>query len=224
MRDLTPKIIDLLLADQLGPEEPKAEIARFQHLAGARYRGRSGLMIGFGAAGDWLGLSVMDNPPLQPLRVVGGELQLGFETGAHSHLCLHAADLAPQTDGQAPASVEIRDAGRAEQLMRLPSSPPLALEAGAALLGHWVCPDLAATAEIAAEGNGLVLRLRGEYSAQRVLPLTPLDQGIFGVGEPGLPMLRMVLSRDDEGGPCATRFCLNGLRTRHLAFVRATDV
>ena len=222
MRDLTPKIIDLLLPDQLGPEEPKAEIARFQHLAGARYRGRSGLMIGFGAAGDWLGLSVMDNPPLQPLRVVGGELQLGFETGAHSHLCLHAADLAPQADGQAPATLEIRDAGRAEQLIRLPSSPPLALEAGAALLGHWVSPDLAATAEIAAEGDGLVLRLSGEYSAQRVLPLTPLDDGVFGVGEPHLPMLRLVLSRDDESGPCATRFFLNGLRTRHLAFVRAT--
>lgn len=223
MRDLTPKIVDLLLADQLGPEEPKAEIARFQHLLGARYRGRSGLMIGFGAVGECLGLSVMDNPPLQPLRMVGGELQLGFETGAHSQLCLHAADLAPQADGKAPATLEIRDAGRAEQLIRLPSSPPIALEAGAALLGHWVSPDLAATAEIAAEGYGLVLRLRGEYSAQRVLPLTPLDDGVFGVGEPHLPMLRLVLSRDDESGPCATRFFLNGLRTRHLAFVRATE-
>jgi hypothetical protein len=107
--------------------------------------------------------------------------------------------------------------------MRLPASPAPALVAGAALLGHWVCPDLAATAEIAVEGDALVLRLRGEYSAQRVLPLTPLDQGIFGVGEPGLPMLRMVLSRDDDSGPCATRFFLNGLRTRHLAFVRATE-
>lgn len=27
----------------------------------------------------------------------------------------------------------------------------------------------------------------------------------------------------EEGGPCATRFFLNGLRTLHLAFVRATE-
>lgn len=220
MRDLTPKIVDLLLADQLGPEEPRAELARFQHLVGTRYRGRSGLAIGFGAAGDRLGLSVMDNPPFEPLRVVGNELQLGFERGAHSHLSLREADLAPQADGQAPATLEIRDAGRAEHLVRLPETPPPALAAGAALLGHWVSHDLAATAEIAAEGDALVLRLRGDFSAQRVLRLTPWADGVFAVGETTMPMLRLVLSRDDDGGPRASRFCVDGLRTRRLAFVR----
>jgi len=222
MRELTPKIIDLLLADQLEPEAPKAELARFPHLAGVRYRGRSGLVIGFGAAGDRLGLSVMDNPPLEPLRLAGDELQLGFETGAHSHLSLRVADLAPQADGQAPATLAIRDAGRAEPLVRLPETPPPPLSAGAALIGHWVGHDLAATAEIAAEGDALVLHLRGDYSARRALRLAPLADGVFAVGEPDMPMLRLVLSRDDdEGGPHATRFCLDGLRTRRLAFVRA---
>ncbi len=223
LRDFTPKIIDLLLADQLGPEQPLAELARFQHLVGTRYRGRSGLTIGFGAAGDRLGLSVMDNPPLQPLRVVGDELQLGFETGAHSHLCLRTVDLAPQADGRAPAVLEIRDAGRAEQLVRLHPSPLPAGAAGAALIGRWICHDLAATAEIAAEGDALVLRLRGDYSAQRPLCLEPLAEGVFGVSDPALPMLRLVLSREDESGPRATRLCLNGLRTRNLAFVRAVE-
>jgi hypothetical protein len=223
MRDLTPKIVDLLLADQLGPEVPKATLARFQHLAGTRYRGRSGLMIGFGADGERLGMSVMDNPPFEALRVVGDELQLGFENGAHSHLSLRVVDLAPQADGLAPATLEIRDAGRAEQLVRLPETPPPASAAGAALLGHWVCHDLAATAEIAVEGDALMLRLRGDYSALRSLRLTPFADGVFAVGEPEMPMLRLVLSRDDEGGARATRFCLNGLRTRHLAFVRVAE-
>jgi D-aminopeptidase len=221
MRDLTPKIVDLLLADHLGPEESKAELARFQHLAGVRYHGRSGMTIGFGAVGDRLGLTVFDNPPLQPLRDPGDELQLGFETGAHSHLCLRGADLAPQADGQAPATLEIRDGGHAEQLVRLPETPPPALAAGAALLGHWVSHDLAATAEIAAEGDALVLRLRGDYSAQRSLRLSPFAEGVFGVDDPDMPMLHLVLSRDDEGGPRARRFFLNGPRTRHLAFVRS---
>lgn len=223
MRDLTPKIVDLLLADRLGPEAPKAELARFRHLVGTRYRSRSGLMVGFGAAGDRLGLSVMDNPPLEPLAVVGDELKLGFESGAHSHLSLRVADLAPQADGQAPATLEIRDAGRAEHLVRLPEAPPPALAAGAALLGHWVSHDLAATAEIAAEGDALVLRLRGDYSATRTLRLAPYADGVFGVGEPDMPMPRVVLGRDDDGGPRATRLRLDGLRTRHLAFVRAAD-
>ena len=221
MRDFTPKIVDLLLADQLGPEEPKAELARFQHLAGVRYHGRSGMTIGFGAVGDRLGVTVLDNPPLQPLRDAGTELQLGFEIGAHSHLCLHVADLAPQADGQAPATLEIRDGGRAEQLVRLPDTPPPALAAGAALLGHWVSHDLAATAEIAVKGDALILRLRGDYSAQRSLRLSPFTEGVFGVDDPDMPMLRLVLSRDDEGGPRAKSFFLNGPRTRHLAFVRA---
>ena len=43
------------------------------------------------------------------------------------------------------------------------------------------------------------------------------------VSDPALPMLRLVLSREDESGPRATRLCLNGLRTRHLAFVRAVE-
>jgi hypothetical protein len=38
-----------------------------------------------------------------------------------------------------------------------------------------------------------------------------------------MPMLRLVLSRDDDGGPRASRFCVDGLRTRRLAFVRATS-
>ena len=105
--------------------------------------------------------------------------------------------------------------------MRLPESPPYAPVAGSALIGHWVSHDLAATAEIAVEGDALVLRLRGDYSAQRSLRLSPFAEGVFGVDEPDMPMLRLVLSRDDEDRPLARRFFLDGPRTRHLAFVRA---
>ena len=220
MRDLTAKIVDLLLADQLGPAAATAEIARFQHLVGTRYHGRSGLTVSFGEVDGRLGLHLMDTPPLAPLRDAGDDLRLGFESGAHSHLSMRVADLAAQSDGQPSATLEIRDSGRAERLMRLPATPPAVTVAGAALLGRWVCHDLAATAQIAMDGEAMVLRLRGDYGPERPLHLTPLADGVFGVSDPTLPMLRLVLTRDDEGGPRASRFCLDSLRSRHLAFVR----
>ena len=96
----------------------------------------------------------------------------------------------------------------------------MASAAGAALLGRWVCHDLAAAAQISVDGEAMVLRLRGDYGPERPLHLTPWADGVFGVSDPALPMLRLVLTRDDEGGPRASRFCLDSLRSRHLAFVR----
>jgi CubicO group peptidase (beta-lactamase class C family) len=224
MRDLAPRIIDILLVDHLGPEAARASLANFQHLVGARYHGPSGRTISFGAVGDHLGLSFLDNPPFAPLRDEGEHLRLRFEDTATCDLWLRVAELAAQADGQPPATIELRDAGHLERLVRLPVTAPAPEAAGAPLRGPWVCHDLPATAEIVIEGEALVLWLRGDYSARRRLCLTPLSDKVFGVADPGLPMGgRWVLTRDDDGGTHATRFTLDGPRTRHLSFERPAD-
>jgi len=222
MRDLAPRIVDILLAEHLGPPEPLAALAPFQHLVGARYHGRSGLTIAFGAVGDTLGLSFLDNPPFAPLIDEGDKLRLLSLTTCN--LTLQAAELAARPDGQPPATLELRDSCHVERLVRLPPTAPAPEAAGAALLGPWVCHDLQATAEVALEGGALILWLRGDYSARRRLSLTPMSDTAFGVAAPGLLMGgRWVLTRDDDGGPRATRLTLNGPRTRHLSFERPAN-
>jgi D-aminopeptidase len=224
MRDLAPRIIDILLADHLGPEPARPDLARFHHLVGARYHGRSGRTIAFGAAGNHLGLSFMDNPPFMPLRDEGEHLRLRFEDTATCDLRLRTAELAALVGGEPPATIELRDTGYIETLVRLPATAPAPEVAGATLLGHWICHDLQATAEIALEGDALVLWLRGDYSARRRLSLTPISDAVFGVADLGLPMPgHWVLTLDDVGGRHATRLSLNGPRTRHLSFERSAN-
>lgn len=223
MRDLAPKIVDILLAEHLGPEIAQAELVRFQHLVGSRYVGPSGRSIAFGAVDANLGLSFMDAPPFEALRVEGAHLRLPFEDTAICDLWLRSADLAPQADGEPPATLELRDAGHVETLVRLPSSAPTPEVAGAGLLGAWICHDLQAAAEITLESGALTLWLRGDYSARRRLSLTPFSSMVFGVADLSHPMGgRWMLTRDDDGASRCARFTLNGPRTRHLAFERCT--
>ena len=221
MRDLAPRILDILLSDQLAPAPPCAELSRFQHLVGASYHGPSGRLVAFGAAGDRLGLSFMDNPPFIPLRDEGDHLRIRFEDTTTCDLWLRSDELSGTADPQPPAQLQLRDGGHLETLVRLPVVAPNPEVVGASLVGSWFCHDLQATAEIVLEDGVLGLWLRGSYSAKRRLALSPLSNTAFSVVDPGLPMGgRWVLTCEIDQGPRAERFTLDGPRTRQLAFTR----
>ena len=220
MQDMARKIIDVLLPEHLGPAERKADLARFRHLVGTRYHGRSGMTIGFGELPDQLGLCFMDNPPMPLLRDEGEQLRTGFEDAALGPLVLRTADLAAGADGQAPASIELGDAGNTERLVRLPEVPPPTATAGRPLVGRWVSHDLGVTAVIGFEGEELVFTLRGEFSAARRFRITAYSEAAFGVTDTETGLIRLMLTRDEDDPARAARFCIDGIRARHLAFVR----
>lgn len=215
MQDTARKIVDILLAGHLGPEEVKAGVERFRHLVGTKYHGRSGMTIGFGELPDQLGLCFMDNPPMPLLRDEGERLRTGFEDAALGPLVLSTAELAADADGQPPASIELSDAGNVERLFRLPATPPPTTTAGAALVGRWFSNDLGATAAIDFEGEDLILTLRGDYSGARRYRITAYSDIAFGIADAEIGAVRLMLTRDDNGG-----FRIDGIRARHLAFVR----
>lgn len=219
MQDIARKIVDILLEDHLGPEEKKAPLERFRHLVGTKYHGRSGMTIGFGELPDQLGLCFMDNPPMPLLRDEGEQLRTGFEDAALGPLVLNTAGLAANAEGQPPEFFELSDAGNLERLVRLPAVPPSTPTAGAALVGHWFSNDLGASAEIAFEGEDLILSLRGEYSGARRYKVTAYSDIAFGVADAETGAIRLMLTREDDG----SGFRLDGIRARKLAFSRNTS-
>ncbi|MFM7705498.1 MAG: serine hydrolase domain-containing protein, partial [Rubrivivax sp.] len=97
MRDMATRIVEILLAEHLSPPEPKAVLARYPHLVGARYHGPSGRTLEFGAAGAPgaadasdapLGLSFMASPPFMPLRDEGDALRLRYQNTTTCDLTL----------------------------------------------------------------------------------------------------------------------------------------
>lgn len=177
---LAKQIIDVVLAAQLKRPPPKpVSLRSYKHLDGAQYQARrTGLRFGFAAAGKQLGISLF-GPPAVPLLVDDGDtLRLRFEDAVLGHFAWSKGDLAPGTDGAAPATLAFTDAGVPDQLDLLPSTPPDTLKAGRALLGRYHCEDLGAAATIAVEGSQLVLRLSGDYG-QNALALTAVSADAF---------------------------------------------
>ncbi|NGZ86175.1 serine hydrolase domain-containing protein [Duganella aceris] len=216
--DLANQVIEAVLGEETfatAPHTPAAT-ADFAPLAGAVYASPSGdLVVGFADADGKLGLLVHNSPPLA-LRVEPGALQLDFNRSATGP---YRIAIEPSRQGDAaPATLMFEDAGTPHQLERLPPPPALA-QAGEALLGRYLSPDLNATAAIVADGERLLLRIAGEFGSN-VLDLTPYSAELFGwkfVGD--LAPLGGTLRVERDGGT-VTGVRLNTLRTRHMYLQR----
>ena len=218
--ELANRIVDTVLGEAAFPlaEAPMADCADFAPLVGASYASASGdMVIGFGDAGGKLGLVVHNSPPI-PLRAQEGALFLEFSrivTGPY-----RVAIGAP--GAEAPATLELSDAGTVQTLARLPAAPPSAADAGRALVGRYRAPDLGADAVILVEGDALQLRVAGAYGPN-LFVLKPLSSELFAWNFSGeLAALGGTLHVEREGGR-VTGLRMNTLRTRHLHFQRRDD-
>ena len=212
--DLATRVIDTVLGEGALPlpVDAPALCADYQPLVGAVYASpSSNLVIGFGDAAGKLGLIVHHSPPI-PLRVENGALCLDFSRIVTGPYRVAMATLA---EGElAPASITVIDGGSARRLERLPPAPDVRA-AAAPLLGHYDCPDLAAHAEIAFEGEQLVMRIASEFGPNRLI-LQALSTDLFGWKFSGaLAALGGTLRIGQDG------LRLDTLRTRRLHFVRS---
>ncbi len=223
-RELANRIVDIMLGeDRLAAPERQADSDRFAPMQGRRYLGRrSGLVFGFAQApGNKLGLCLMNGPPMA-LRDQGPQLALPFEEMAIGPFVLETSQLA--TEGVAPPLLELREAGRVETFDLLPEIPPVLAEAGAALPGRYLSPDLAAEAAIHWRGEQLLLQIHGAHGGN-LIALKAFSSEVFGCDEidPSSLQPRSAVLRVERHGDRITGFRIDTPRTRHLWFARLAN-
>jgi hypothetical protein len=220
--ELATQVIDAVLGDAALTQaaEVTASTEHYQPLVGANYFSPStGMVLSFGDAGGKLGLVLLNSPPI-PVREEEGRLCLDFTkiaVGPHVVLTPRVA-----ADGAAPQTLEVLEAGTPRTLERLPATAPALAEAGAALVGRYNAPDLAATARIEFDGETLVCRIAAEYGPNR-LTLKALSNDVFSWNFTGqLDKLGGVLVVERKAGK-VTGLRFSSLRTRHVQFQRLAD-
>jgi CubicO group peptidase (beta-lactamase class C family) len=211
-------VVVALLGDAL---EPAAEIppaAGHEHLDGVNYFGPSGVLVGFGRVGDYLGFRYLAMPPLPVLKRHGDRLRVGFEEVAIGPVEIRLADLHPAADGAAPAHLDYFECGNVERLERL-TPPADPLRAFARLAGRYWSHDLDASAALAMDGDSLRVRFRGGHG-RRSFTAQALSESVFILTADGDGSETLLLWTEPGDGP-SPHFRVESLRARHLRFDRA---
>ena len=219
--DLANRVVDIVLGDAtLGPVEAKATPERFGAVVGARYVSpRSGLVVGFGEVDGKFGLAFL-NSPVVPLRDEGDTLRIGFEDIAIGPLQVATAQLADRAE--APARIELREAGTPWQFERLPQEAPALADVAGPLLGRYRCDDLDADAHVRWSGEALHLVVKGPF-ATNALVLEAFSSDVFGFSANSATLPLRGTVRAERDGARVARLVLDTARSRHVVFGRAGD-
>ena len=222
--EVTKRIIDKVLEPVLkgDPAPTMASIKGLEHLADAYYAGDNGLVFGFGAVGDKLGISLLFSKPAPLLRDEGEHLRIAFEDAGLGPFQIERAALAASKGGKAPERLTITECGNPIRCRRLPARAPSTAKAGERLVGRYRCNDLDADGTIAFEGDRLVLRTLGGYGS-RTVDLQAVSTDCFRMTwRDDKDPLTSALIPTVEGG-VVTSFVFNTFRVRHLRFTRVSS-
>ena len=165
--------------------------------------------------GDALGIGPFGLPPMAVPRDEGETFRIGFEDFALGPIVFAKADLAPDSEGKAPATLSISECGNPATFTRVDGPAPDIEAAAAALAGAYRSPDANADAAIALVDGALKLTIEAGYGAID-MPLTPLADNLLLAGLAAMSGMAVGMTVLPDG----TGFILTGMRTRHLRFVR----
>lgn len=208
------KILDVLVGEgALAPEAPFAQSAVYAGLAGARYRGASGMDLLIVDAAGQLSFSLHGAPPLVPFREDDSALVVGFEEIALGPLELRG-DLKAAA---APNEVMLRDAGQ-EEVLHLVTRRPVPIEARTAMCGHFHAREVGADAEICLADTGLTLTISGPFgSATHEIDVLTESDVVLTVH--GLPYGGASIAFEREGDE-VIGFRVSSARARGIFFRR----
>jgi len=218
--ELSKRIVDIVLDDQLAPVESLASVYASEHPAwlGTYHSRETGAYYEIVERDDALHLihfhlSAHPMPlTMLPYRSADDGITLMLEgLEGPFHLQLHGT-------GQ---RLDLIQCGQRQTLERLTPTPPCLMDAAPGMAGRYLSRDAAAQAMIALEGDTLSLHIQGEYGAARY-QLEPRADNLF-VFIPhernSMAFGAMRVVRGDNGQ--ATSFRLDTWRTRQLLFTRA---
>lgn len=221
---LSYQIVEAMLPAQVkGQPARMASARRFKHMAGARYAGPTGLVIGFDTVGKQLGISLQTTAAAPVLRDDGDTLRVAFEDVAIGPFELSVAGLAVARDGKAPRTLRVRESGNVSLYRRLPLRPPATAVAGKELLGRYDSVDLHAASIVALDDKGvLTLEFRGPFGSRRHV-LTALSADVFGaVAQDELMPDRWALTVERDADT-VTGFRFSTGRSRRVLFTRVHE-
>ncbi|MEK2601221.1 serine hydrolase domain-containing protein [Burkholderia arboris] len=220
--ELSKRVVDIVLADELGSDGPPVAARAADHVARlGSYRSSSTSAVY--ALEDREGALVLTGPlcprPSMTLYDSADTLNdVQVEAGGDGPLAVRWGSSCTPND---PASLRIVHCGHVETFVRLDEAPEVSPSLVAAMSGTFASHDANARAVIRLDNNALFLRMHGAVG-RCDYRLTPLAHDVFGLA-PADPMDIMTgivtLTRDP------TRADITGLRvdtprTRHLAFTR----
>lgn len=219
--EVTKRIIDKVLGPVLkgDPSPAMAAMKGLEHLAGVYYRDDSGLVFGFDAVGDRLGISLLYSRPAPLLRDEGEHLRIAFEDAGLGPFQIERRALQAGKDGKAPERLTLTECGNPIHCRRLPSRAPANKTAGARLVGRYRCADLDTDGTITLDGDALVLRTQGGYGS-RTVDLQAVSADCFRMTwrDDKDPLTSALIPLVEDGE--VTGFVFNTFRVRHLRFVR----
>lgn len=211
--------VDLLLADFVKAPAPlRPATADYYFLLGHQYALPNGVLLGFADLAGLLGLSQMNMAPAPILYESENALFALFEEIGFGPLAWSKSDLARfRDDPQAGLLVTI--AGQTHWLECVPSARGLELDLLVSSAGTYASEELQARAVIAVAGEAAVLRLKGDYSAERQFALSAFTVRHLGMvsadgGE------RYALELDSAVDGPARGFWIDTHRARRIRFER----
>jgi len=210
--DLAERIIDIVLADRLGPAPRFLDEEEGRALIGRYYSPTTGVLYSIAKSEAGFGLRINNSQgrPLRIERTVGGGLRA--VAGSLSEITIAGADLAA-----APAqSLTITVAGQADVYGRLPDeAPPVGSLVG--LVGPYQNPDTDSHASVDMEDEALVLTVVGRFGRARY-ELKSVSEEVLLFRN---PLTAGCLTVVREAG-AVTGFHMNTARTRRLLFSRGS--
>ena len=218
--DAAYRIVDMVLADLLGPSPPPlAALTPWRHLDGQYFAGQSGPVIGFGAVGEHLGLSIEGSPAYPVLRDRGDVLRVGFDDAALGPIELRADELRADASGNPPDRLETSESGIVHILHRLKIDHEVPERVAHALAGRYRSADLAATATLTERAGNACVLIEGEFGrVEGTLRALSADVLLFleGGGPAGAAVFRLRREADAVVG-----FQVSLARGRGFRFDRA---
>jgi D-aminopeptidase len=216
------KIVDTMLEHDLGPAPRHPHLRRYSKMAGTRYHGKSGALIGFGGFGAddeaQLGLSFNGSVPLPVLWEDEKRLYAGWDDVALGPLEFQRDEI--EGEGEPPATLTYRESGRVETLRRVDCAPADLPISGRAIVGRYRSHDLNAEADITLEGEDLWFAIRGDCSPARRLKLKAWSAEAYEIADPEHPAGALFALTAERVGDTVPRFRIDGIRARKVAFER----
>jgi D-aminopeptidase len=216
--ELANKVVDVELAELLGPVDAVLEPGQFKSVIGQSYVcARSGLVARFEDVAGKLGLALLNAPPI---ALHDGEkyLRLAAEEIAVGPFLIEKADVADKEEP--PSRLQILEGEVQLDFALVPDTRPETAVAGASLTGRYRCADIGGSATIGFDGENLVMHITGTV-ARNTLILKPLTLDLFEWTCPAntqVPMAGVLLAERDATGVRNLR--INTWRTRDLRFER----
>jgi len=218
---LARQVVDAVLGERLASLAPlPAAASDFANVVGHRFAGPGGLLLGFDAVDDHLALSLMFMHPQLVLQRRGDELIATFEDIGFGPLTWRVSELAQVGRGDDGDLLPLTIAGQRVLMRRIaaPAEVPAAL--AAAWPGRYVCKDLGCEAEVADRRDGIVLRLRGDYSGWRSFHVKALGRHHAGLESESRDERYAAEIDVPPGSGHAAGFWIDSYRARRLRFER----